>query len=258
MNGEKIQIKVARSYRTASSTGSGLAASGRSGPSARVQAVAAMFGLGLDEQRCLPVVPETDLSLGRGELVFVTGPSGSGKSTLLRCVASAVAEICPALRRVDFAELASCSDEPLVDAVGGGTLEDALRWLSLAGLNDAFVMLRRPSELSDGQAYRFRLARAMAMVEQGEESVDASDADGPAALLLADEFGAALDRLTAKVVARQLRAWTTQTGACVVAATTHDDLLEALRPDVVVEQRLGGSLVVHRAAQRESSAEEAA
>lgn len=217
-------------------------------PTPRVSQVAAMFGLGVDQRRTLDIVPETTLTLGPGKLLFVTGASGGGKTTMLRLIAEQ-ARVHPHVRLLDFEALDPADeDRPLVEAVGG-TLEAATRWLALAGLNDAFVMLRRPRELSDGQRYRFRLARAIADMEQA----DPPDA-APAALhlLLADEFAATLDRPTAMVIARNVRKWLGRpvgdenaTGVCFVAATTHDDLLEPLNPDTLIIQRPGEGLDIH-------------
>ena len=65
--------------------------------------------------------------------------------------------------------------------------------------------------------------------------------------MLADEFGATLDRRTAGNVAQQVRKWTRRRpGVGVVVATTHDDLLEPLEPDTLVEVHLGASIEVHR------------
>lgn len=227
---------------------------GPAGPSPRVIQVAAMFGLGADQSQTLAVVPPTELRLGPGRVVFVTGPSGGGKSTLLRLIAQQL-EPRPAVRVIDFDGLPRPGERAVVDAVDGGALEldRALRLLSLAGLNDAFVMLRRPGELSDGQRYRFRLAQTMARVESsgGSAGTSESSAESPDVLtvVLADEFGATLDRTAAAAVARNVRRWVRQSGdVCFVAATTHDDLLEPLCPDVLIEKRLGGGIeVVERA-----------
>ncbi|MEM7626618.1 MAG: ATP-binding cassette domain-containing protein [Planctomycetota bacterium] len=124
------------------------------GPSPRVVEVAAMFGLGADRSRAVDVLPETDLVLRPGQLVFVTGASGSGKSTLLRLIAEGLAgPEAERVRVIDFAGLAAPVDGAVVDTVDDGRLplDRVLKVLSLAGLNDAFVMLRRPEELSDGQ-----------------------------------------------------------------------------------------------------------
>lgn len=214
------------------------APSGSAGPSPRVVEVAAMFGLGADQTHRLAVVPLTEIALRAGQLVFVTGASGSGKSTLLRLVGEALGDR-PDVERVDFAGLPDPKDEAVIDAVDGGRLplDRVLRLLSLAGLNDAFVMLRRPGELSDGQRYRFRLAQVMARVE-------ATPRD-QWVVVLADEFGATLDRTTASALSRNVRRWVDQSKrVCFIAATTHDDLLEPLGPDVLIEKHLGSGIEV--------------
>lgn len=202
-------------------------------PSDRVLEVAAMFGLGVDEQRQLPVVPHTDLNLRGGEIIFITGPSGSGKSTILRCIDD---EVCGCLRFEDV--LRPDDDRPIIEQIGA-TIEEAALILSLAGLADAFVMLRRPSELSDGQRYRFGLARLIERATHADELAEI--------VVLADEFGATLDQLTACVVARNVRQWVSRSPrVCFVAATTHEDLIDALDPDVAICKPLGGGVEIHR------------
>lgn len=201
---------------------------------ARTLATAAMFGLGLDEQQQCTLIPPCDFRLpipGPG-VVFITGPSGGGKSTLLRL-------ICEACERANRCVI-RLNDLPRVPRGGalvdclGRSLEQALEMLSLAGLGDAFALLRRPHELSDGQRARFHLARAM----------DAAQRAGEPCVIAADEFAATLDRLTAQVLARNLRRWIDSTSHTLIAATTHDDLLEALQPDVLIHKGLGEAMEV--------------
>lgn len=197
-----------------------------------------MFGLGADQSHTLTIVPPTEIRLCPGQVVFVTGASGSGKSTLLRLIGEAVL-LEDGVELLDFADRPETRDHAVVDAVDDGRLplDRVLRLLSLAGLNDAFVMLRRPSELSDGQRYRFRLAQVMARVE--------SSGPDQMVVVLADEFGATLDRTTASALSRNVRRWVDQSPrVCFVAATTHDDLLEPLGPDVLVEKHLGTGIEV--------------
>jgi ABC-type ATPase with predicted acetyltransferase domain len=223
-------------------------------PSANVLAVAQMFGLGLDAEQQATIIPPVTLPLEPRSVMFVTGASGSGKSTLLSLIREQLAsDARPAV--LTFEALAAPADRPLVDAFGHAPLEAVLRWLSLAGLNDAWVMLRRPSELSDGQRYRLKLVRLMQQVEhqhgdrasQSTDNAMLAEDVRPAAVVLADEFGATLDRPTAKALAKHLRKWTRQWPVCFIAATTHDDLLESWQPDVLVETQLDGSVEVLRA-----------
>lgn len=201
--------------------------------SQRVLEVAGMFGLGVDEQRLLTIVSPSTLELHGGEIVFITGPSGGGKSTIVRLID----EACQQCARFEDA-LDLDADRPVIDQVGS-TLEEGVQLLALAGLADAFVMLRKPSELSDGQRYRLGLARLMERAANADEL--------GLFVILADEFGATLDRLTAQVVARNVRRWVRgREHVCFVAASTHDDLLEALEPDVLIHKGLDDAVEIHR------------
>ncbi len=200
-------------------------------PSQRVCELASMFGLGVDETKTIEVVPPLNLALAPGRVVFITGASGGGKSTLLRLIRNELAAR-DEVNVIDFAALAPTDSAlPLIESVAP-TLEQAAERLALAGLNDAFVMLRRPAELSDGQRYRLRLALA----------IGASSSSEAWPIVLADEFGSTLDRLTAQVIARNIRKWTTRRGVTFIAATAHDDLLESLDPDTLIIQRVGGQI----------------
>ena len=199
-------------------------------PSARGLEVASIFGLGLDDEERLEVVPPCEIPLPRGGIVFVTGPSGGGKSTVLDLLAD---EIGRRERVIEFDRLVLREDQPLVDQFDG-PLAETLAVLSRAGLADAFVFLRTPRELSDGQRVRLRLALAFAEAAREERS----------ATILVDEFAATLDRLTAHLIAGNVRRWITHTPHTFIAATTHDDLLESLDPDVLVYKDLGGVIEV--------------
>jgi ABC-type ATPase with predicted acetyltransferase domain len=182
----------------------------------RVLEVAEAFGLGL-EDKDFTVYDNFELDVEKGDVVYITGQSGSGKSLLLKELAKQIAEHEPVadIDKVQYEE------KPLIDQVGSNT-DEAIQMLSLAGLNDAYLLVRKPSELSDGQRYRFRIALLIA---------------SGCRVWVADEFGAVLDRVTAKVVAFNLRKQAAKVGATVIVATTHKDLREELAPTIYVDKR---------------------
>jgi len=104
-------------------------------------------------------------------------------------------------------------------------LLSALRHLSTAGLNDVFCILNKPSKLSDGQKMRFRLATAMA---------------GRGKYIFADEFCSSLDRITAAVISYNVRKYAAEKKRIFILASSHDDILLDLQPDVIVIKELSG------------------
>jgi len=186
-------------------------------PTERVVEVASMFGLGLDDSRDVTVLDDLEVRIGPGQVVYITGQSGSGKSVLLRELKEQIDDW------LDLDDLQIEMGKPLVDCFAG-ELSEALYYLSLAGLNDAFVFLRKAGELSDGQMYRFRLAQAMAV---------------KAGCVFIDEFCAKLDRITARIIAANVRKFADKFKSTFIVATTHDDLYDDLQPDVYIEKLFG-------------------
>ncbi len=200
----------------------------------RVAAVAALFGIevlpgagdGAGERgRAERVLFERrSVAIGPGDVVLITGPSGAGKSTLLRAIEAGLRD--KALRVARLEALDIPADCAAVDALAC-PLDQALGHLARAGLSEAHLLVRAPAAFSEGQQFRFRLARFFA-----------SDAD----VLIADEFGATLDRVTARVVAWQLGKFIRRAGKAAVLATTHEDLAEDLRPALHLWKGLGSQI----------------
>ena len=111
----------------------------------------------------------------------------------------------------------------------GKTVGEGLELLSKVGLNDAFLFLRTYDQLSDGQKYRYRIAKP---IESGKQ------------WWLMDEFAPTLDRDTAKIVAFNLQKLARQQGRAVIAATTHTDLQGDLNPSVHVHKRFGEEISI--------------
>ncbi|MDZ4685733.1 MAG: hypothetical protein SH850_11760 [Planctomycetaceae bacterium] len=191
-------------------------------PSAHAAVVMDHFGLGFETGRHV-IADGLEIPILPGDVVAFTGPSGSGKSSLMRAAAAQ-------LEGVLVADALDLGDRILVDALDRPAPE-TLGLLSSCGLGEAQLMLRTPSELSDGQRYRFRLSLAVSRSPQW---------------IVADEFTAALDRTLAKVIAFNLRKLATRTGVGFLLATTHEDILDDLQPDVHVRCGLDGQIEVRR------------
>lgn len=184
----------------------------------RVLEIAEAFGLGLDDKEFV-VFDNQPIEIEQGDVVYVTGQSGSGKSTVLRELVAQMSQN-EGLQVADLDRI-RLEDKPLIDQIGQDTAE-ALNLLSIAGLNDAYLFIRKPKELSDGQRYRFRLAK---IIESG------------AKVWVADEFLAVLDRTTAKVLAYNLQKTARKLGATLMVATTHSDMIDDLAPSLIIEKR---------------------
>lgn len=184
---------------------------------ARVLEIAESFGLGLSDKEFV-VYDGLQIDVKQGDVVYITGQSGSGKSLLLRDLSAQMTEA--GLKVADLNKI-ELEERPVVELLGGSTNE-ALDLLAKAGISDAWIYIRKPSELSDGQRYRLKLAMLMD-----------SDAD----VWIADEFGAVLDRVTARVVAFSMQKVSRRAGKTFMVATTHDDMVAELAPNLTITKR---------------------
>ena len=191
--------------------------------SGRVVSVAEAFGIGVDEEQLYTVFDEFEIYIKPGQVVLILGESGAGKTVLLRCLAEEMCRLDEFSPVADASEMRVRKNIPIIDTVGRD-FSDALEKLSLAGLNEAYLFLRCFNELSDGQKYRYRIARLI---------------DSGAKTWVLDEFTSVLDRVTARVVAYCLQKAARRMGATVLAATTHSDVAEDLNPDIIVRKGMG-------------------
>jgi ABC-type ATPase with predicted acetyltransferase domain len=193
--------------------------------SERVTTVMRMFGVGIDRLQNQRTTHACAIEVNDGDIVYITGPSGAGKSVLLREMQAAVADD----EKVVIEQIALPADKSAIDCVGEKGTIDGLSILSYAGLSDVFCMLNAPAKLSEGQKYRFRLACALASGKK---------------FIFADEFCSNLDRITAGVIAYNVRRFAKHNGVTFFLASAHEDILADLQPDVLVVKRFAGEAEV--------------
>jgi ABC-type ATPase with predicted acetyltransferase domain len=202
--------------------------------SERSSAVMRMFGLTKDRLSECGCNINCQLEINEGDIVYITGPSGAGKSVLLRELEKAI----PDSEKVNLNKIVLPADRAVIDCIpstlryeghGDGSILEGLKVLSIAGLNDAFCVLNQPTNLSDGQKYRFRLAVALS---------------SGAKYIFADEYCSELDRITAAVISYNIQKYAKRTGVTFILASSHDDVLMDLEPDVLVVKELSGATEV--------------
>lgn len=186
----------------------------------KVASVCRMFGLSLRRLTDRNFTHSCRLEINAGDIVYITGPSGAGKSVLLGELEKAV----PAGRRINLSEIPLPADKTLIDCLEA-ELAESLRFLSVAGLNDCFCILNQPANLSAGQQYRFRLAMALAAGRK---------------FVFADEFCSGLNSVTSAVISYRLRKFAKHTATTFILASSREDILPDLAPDVLVVKQLSG------------------
>jgi len=191
---------------------------------AKVGSVMKMFGLDLDRLKSNVICHKCKIKLEAGDICYITGASGGGKSILLR----ELYNLAPSDERLRLCDIELEDGKTLIDCIEGDFFE-SLRILSRAGLGDVFCVLNEPTKLSDGEKYRYRLAKALASGKK---------------IIFADEFCSGLDRITAAVISHNIAKVARQNGITFVLASSHDDLLCDLQPDVVVIKHLSGKTEV--------------
>ncbi|MEZ6049566.1 MAG: hypothetical protein R3C11_29100 [Planctomycetaceae bacterium] len=178
-----------------------------------------MDHFGIDfQQGNVEIIPEINLPIAEQQVICFTGPSGSGKSSLLR-------EVSRQLDGVLNIEQLTWEEKPLIDLLT--SRQDGLALLVACGLGEGRLALRSPSELSDGQRFRFKLALGFSKKPKW---------------LVCDEFTATLDRLLAELVSLNMQRLSERYQVGLLLATTHEDIISSLKPDLHV-RCLGGNRV---------------
>lgn len=164
------------------------------------------------------------LNVNPGEIVLFCGPSGSGKTSLLLDAAGQLKaeHIVTSGRSVDHSFY--IDEHAVIDNLTEGSIKERFALLSKCGLSDVPLTLSSPAVLSDGQKYRFGLAKA---INAGHT------------VLCADEWCANLDRACAKALCFNVRKLVNKKKLILLVATTHEDIIHDLQPDYIVSPFVG-------------------
>lgn len=182
----------------------------------RVAEVSEIFGIGVNEEVEHVILEDYEFD-ENADVVYITGCSGSGKSSLLRALKE--------YYNYDDLELQQImnEDKAIIDLIGDDT-KDAIGLLSICGLAEAKLFVKRPFELSDGQKYRLQIGIMLYKKQK---------------VLCIDEFTSFLDRVTATVVAFNIQKICRRNNIKLIVATAHNDLEEFLKPDVKIDFKTG-------------------
>lgn len=135
-------------------------------------------------------IPQPSIQIDPGSICLIAGASGSGKTSLLRDLTKLMDK-----NSLVFFDSIRVPHRPCARCFDDTSIDDSLTLLSSVGLAEAATFLKFPDQLSEGQRWRLKLACALHRARQSNRDT----------WIVADEFAAVLDRVTASIVARTLR-----------------------------------------------------
>ena len=202
--------------------------------SGRAAELMRLFGIRLLRLRDQRLAHNCKIDLDPGHIAIITGPSGCGKTTLLRGLYADA----PEDDRIALNDIDCPRTDRVIDCISGSVWQ-ASGLLCNVGLSNTFTMLGRVCDLSDGQQWRYQLAKAL---DSGKQWI------------FADDYAAKVSRIMAMTISINLRKIAEETGRIFVLASCHEDMLCELQPDVVVIKSLNGTghIVYKKSDRRES------
>lgn len=179
--------------------------------SARVLQMAGMFDVPIEQKASHTLDANLPIEDRPWNVGLIVGPSGAGKSTLAR----------HAWPDEMAAAYAWSADRSLLDDFPKGMgIKDIIGLLTSVGLGSPPAWMRPHHTLSNGEAFRASIARALA------------ETDG---LVVVDEFTSVVDRQVAKVASHTVQKAVRRGGRQFVAVTCHYDVIDWLQPDWVYD-----------------------
>ena len=186
----------------------------------RARELMRLFGVRTERIKQQRLQHRCQLEVRGGDIIYITGTSGAGKTVLLDAMYAQV----EANDRLRLDEIELTDAVPAIDCIDQPLFASTTTF-SRAGMGDVFCMLQTPAALSLGQQHRYRLGLALAST---------------ARFIFADEFTSSLDRITAASIAHQLRKHAHKSGKIFILASSHEDTLKDLMPDILIIKNLSG------------------
>lgn len=169
------------------------------------------------------VLSDFSLKINPGEIILITGQSGSGKTTLLNLISGKLNNKTGTIKLpLNFKPgfLQPLEDKKAIIDLIGKDAKEAVDLLSNCGLSEAYIYLKKFSELSNGQKYRAMLAKLLSM------NVN---------VIIADEFLGALDFINSNIIARKIRKISKELGITfIVASSNPENFIDSLMPDKII------------------------
>jgi ABC-type lipoprotein export system ATPase subunit/GNAT superfamily N-acetyltransferase len=214
----------------------------RNGSTERTLIIKEAFGVD-SEHAFSTVVDDFSIVIEPGDVVLITGASGSGKSTLLRLFTSKRSVLRKTVQwsgtfprfsssLVEVLNTESALSKSLIDQVKTDkNIKEAIGLLNSVGLTEAYLYIKRPNQISDGQRYRFAIARLC-------------DSEKP--IWIADEFVSTLSSEMAAIVAKGIRKLAYKFGATLIVAAPHiNNFLGSLLPNKLIKLTWGSKAVIY-------------
>lgn len=183
----------------------------------RVLQVGSLFDVPMEERASLTWLADLPIEDRDWNIGMVIGPSGSGKTTIAR-------HFWPEQMAAKFTwtpDAALVDDFP--ETMG---IKDVVGLLNSVGLASPPAWLRPFRTLSNGEAFRAEVARALAEADSKDVTV-------------IDEFTSVVDRQVAQIASHTVQKTVRRQHRQLVAVTCHYDIVDWLQPDWIYDVAAG-------------------
>lgn len=183
----------------------------------RVLQVGSMFDVPLEDRATLSWEADLPIEDQDWNIGMIIGPSGSGKTTIAR-------HFWPEQLAATFnwtPDAALVDDFP--ESMG---IKDVVGLLNSVGLASPPAWLRPFRTLSNGEAFRAEVARALAEADSADVTV-------------IDEFTSVVDRQVAQIASHTVQKTVRRQKRQLVAVTCHYDIVDWLQPDWIYDVAAG-------------------